>query len=170
MIPKALIRQLRERQVVLFPCGDKIRWRAPKGAITLELKSEIRKHKDELLAQARSSLCVRHRWGSSPPRPLSLAVHPPQLSEKDRDLVRGAINRQPIAVFHWILGNDHQQGQADRYGAEKHWPWSECNMAAAVDCLLWQREWQLKDLTRPQALQALLQELADTEDEVRRLG
>lgn len=53
---RELINDLRRLDVTLTPAGDKLRWHAPKGALTAELLDLLRQHKPavlELLRQPR---------------------------------------------------------------------------------------------------------------------
>ncbi len=43
--------ELRARDVVLAPVGDRLHYDAPKGALTPELRQALAEHKAELLAE-----------------------------------------------------------------------------------------------------------------------
>ena len=50
MTAEALLHELHSRGVQLTPEGDRIRYRAPRGALTPDLKARLREHKGEVLA------------------------------------------------------------------------------------------------------------------------
>ena len=49
MTPTALLRELEHRQVSLEVIGDRLRWKAPKGVLTAELRQAMQDHRTELL-------------------------------------------------------------------------------------------------------------------------
>src|ERR1044071_3923261 len=49
MTPAELFACLHERQVLLWAEGDRLRYKAPKDALTPELRAELIAHKEELL-------------------------------------------------------------------------------------------------------------------------
>ena len=49
--PSELLTALRKRDIKVWRDGDNLRFSAPKGALTPELRAELSTHKAELLAQ-----------------------------------------------------------------------------------------------------------------------
>lgn len=49
MNASALLERIREKKIILSAEGEHLHYRAPKGALTSELRREIRSHKNELL-------------------------------------------------------------------------------------------------------------------------
>jgi hypothetical protein len=47
--PEALLAELRARGVVLAPAGDRLRYRAPRGTLTPDLRQQLLSQKAELL-------------------------------------------------------------------------------------------------------------------------
>ncbi|QBS37116.1 hypothetical protein E1B22_03775 [Thermaerobacter sp. FW80] len=54
MTAAALLTELRRRGVEVWADGDRLCYRAPRGALTPELREAVRAHKGELLAVLRS--------------------------------------------------------------------------------------------------------------------
>ena len=87
-----LISELTARGIELIPEGeDRLRYRAPKGALTSELKAEIATHKREVLSALRDSSSAHSR--------AAIAEHSPT---EDGDLLERflAEDSLPAAVFH----------------------------------------------------------------------
>ena len=53
MRPDILLKRLHSLNVKLIPCGDELRFKAPKGALSPELVQELREHKADLLSMLR---------------------------------------------------------------------------------------------------------------------
>lgn len=161
-----LLDEIRGRGIEIIPVGTDIRCRAPRGVLTPDLVEKIRVHKSELLAALQTGPCleeplVRHRWGLPPPEEFPLASDPPRLTRRDMDMLCAAIERQARVdcpgVLEWLLGSG---GQADRYEvAYPSWTPAQCDMAAILDLLLWQREGWLEGDTREDHIKSLLEDL-----------
>jgi hypothetical protein len=73
-----LLVELAERQVTLFVKEDRLRFRAPQGALTAELRAAVAEHREGILDRLRpnrsSSLpprclvCRRRDWVDQPPK------------------------------------------------------------------------------------------------------
>lgn len=82
-----LISALKEQGIVLFVDGNELRFRAPKGALTADLKTQIAKHREEIVrhlqAQAEYSKpqpnkclrCNTGEWIDESPRNGSIRTH-----------------------------------------------------------------------------------------------
>lgn len=125
------------RGVVLSVEGDRLTWRAPAGAVTPDLMESMRTHKTAILAALREpDVIARQRWGRPPDVEIPLSLLKPILSDRDTELVTEHTARQPAEVVRWVCQ------QANRYDVSaSHWqPPAVRELAAMLDCLLWQWE------------------------------
>lgn len=166
-----LLDDIRGRGIDLTVAGDDLRLRAPRGVLTRDLVETIRAHKGDLLsalgtAPTIESIMARQRWGLPPPVEFPLATAPPMLSANEIHILRGAIERQVETdcpeVLEWLLG---EGGQADRYADARDWTSTQCESAAMLDLLLWQRERWIRGSTRQELAEALLDDLEPRERE-----
>jgi hypothetical protein len=77
VIAKAILRRLAERNVKLYLEGDRLRFRAPAGALTDDLRANITDHRTEIIsllrprpvlaAGERCVTCDRRGWVDEPP-------------------------------------------------------------------------------------------------------
>lgn len=66
--PLEIVRELRDRGIALFIVGDELRYRAPKGALTEELRELLQRHKPGLIQfLARAGITAVYR--QCPPYP-----------------------------------------------------------------------------------------------------
>ena len=117
--------------------GDRLTWRAPAGAVTPFLVETFRAYKPEIMAALREPDAIaRQRYGRPPQAEIPLTLAKPWLADRDAELVTGFIERQPAEVVRWVCV------QADRYDvAAPTWqPPAVRELAAMLDCLLWQLE------------------------------
>lgn len=74
MILKDLRIALARRKVELYLDGDQLRYRAPEGALTSELRDAIRAHRLEIIEQLRDAatgrcgICDWRDWRDAPPQ------------------------------------------------------------------------------------------------------
>jgi hypothetical protein len=77
VIAKALLCRLAERNVELYLEGDRLRFRAPAGALTDDLRAGVAEHRNEIIsllrprpaltAGERCVTCDRRDWVDEPP-------------------------------------------------------------------------------------------------------
>jgi hypothetical protein len=152
-----LLQDLQARGVKLSRDGDILRVRGRKAALTPAIVAELMARKAELLAALGPDALTRQRWGLAPTEPIPLSHAPPRLNPEETRLVVAAIERQPVPVFDWILG---QGQQADKYEADRNFSHRDADLAAALDLLCWQRERTLGGATRSERTADLLKQLA----------
>ena len=90
MTSSETLAELDRRGVVLEPNGDKLRYRAPQGALTLELREAITENKAEILSTLR-------RVGDGQPAPLN---RPPQNEQELRRWMDHTAD--PEAFAQWL--------------------------------------------------------------------
>jgi hypothetical protein len=90
------------------------------------------------------------RWGVAPADiPLATALNP--IAPSDAALLTSYLQRQGDDVVSWT------STQAQRYRATYPlWPRHQCQLAAALDCALWQHESRSEAMDRPALLSDLL--------------
>jgi len=86
------LQKTRERGIVLEADGDTLRYRAPKGSLTPELRAAMARHKGEIIAALASGERTGHghcpgpdRCGGCYPIPGGRYIHPPKLSRSWKD-------------------------------------------------------------------------------------
>ena len=90
MTSSETLAELDRRGVVLEPNGDKLRYRAPQGALTSELREAMEENKAEILSTLR-------RVGDGQPPPLN---RPPQTEQELRRLIDHLAD--PEAFSRWL--------------------------------------------------------------------
>lgn len=153
-----LLEEMKERGIQLTVAPDGIRYKAKPGTMTPELREAIREHKAQIAAELQSCAISRQRWGMPPHEEFPLAEHAPRLSEEEIRLIAGAIERQPPDVMRWALE------QADHYEDVHGWPHAVCDIAGALDALLWQHERNLVGQSHQERVRNLLDMLRVIED------
>ena len=153
-----VLEQIKNRGILLTIASEGIRYKAKPGTMTSELKEAIREHRAEIAAELQSDVVARQRWGMPPHKEFSLAEHAPRLSEEEIRLVVEAITQQPPDVMGWALD------QANRYEDAYHWPSAVCDIAGALDVLLWQQQRILQGQTHEDRIRELLESLHGIED------
>ncbi len=83
---------------------------------------------------AAPAVITRQRWGLPPSCEIPLATRPPSLAEFDHRLVMEHMNRQPPEAIRWALD------RANEYATTRQWPARTCDVAGALDVILWQRQ------------------------------
>jgi hypothetical protein len=78
VIVENLLRTLADRAVELYLDGDRLRFRAPAGALTPELREEIAAHRPTIIerlqkastnvAVSRCRICYSRNWRDDPPK------------------------------------------------------------------------------------------------------
>jgi hypothetical protein len=103
-----LLTSCRERGIVLIDEGENLRFRAPRGAMTPDLKAALARHKRELLAMLRESIDQEMSLGTGPEvsaetedkRPVWV-LYPDGFPEKVF-----TVDRIPPEATHWCREGD----------------------------------------------------------------
>ena len=62
---KKLIEELKTKAIELHRTGDKLKWKAPKGAMTKEIRDSLKQHKPELLKLVEGPATIKIRIGET---------------------------------------------------------------------------------------------------------
>lgn len=141
-----VLETLRAHHVRIVLSDGDIKLCAAKGIVGPEIIELLRQRKQEIIAAV-------DRRNKTSTEAVPMAGEPDQLSQEDVDLVCRAIDPQPPAVYHWILGDG---GHAETYEYDRGYTPRDANMTAAVDLLLWQYEFSLRGDGRAERVRELL--------------
>jgi len=101
------------------------------------------------------------KYGKPPTEDIPLATAPPRLDEPTKDLLCDYVIRQGEPVVRWALG------RANRYEkALPDWTTRTSHVAAALDCILWQRSDRLNAKDRAGQTREVITLLESLEDAV----